>query len=205
MGLAGLSGCCLVCPASDAALLDVGFRSPEQAFRTLQTAVRADEPGLEFRCLSGGFRRAFDPPLSRLSYLEARHVMHRENRWLRTGIARALIDSVEHAHDAGGLGGSRRALIRATSFGRRIEIDLVQEDYAELWALDPDEPVLEREIAFPRHVDVQAAADGAPWVTAGVPLPAGVAAQAITELRLGREWKIDGFREVDDDERGARP
>jgi hypothetical protein len=179
-----LAAACL-CPPSDRDLLDVGFRSPEQAFRTFQTAVRADDPELEYRCFSAGFRRR--NALGQRNWRVAREDLRRSHPWLRTGIAKAKITSLQ--------AGERSARLEATCLGVRVAVDLVREDFAQLW--EGAELVLDREAPFDAWVEVQAARDGERWITGGVPLPADADGGTITELRLGREWKIDDFREVD--------
>jgi len=63
------SACCVRPPLTEE-WLDVGFREPDQAVKTFQTAVRADSSELEYRCFSAGFRERNH--ISRLTWEEAR-------------------------------------------------------------------------------------------------------------------------------------
>jgi hypothetical protein len=177
---------CCVSPPSTKDLLSVGFRTPEQAFATFQTAVRADDPGLEFRCFSADFRGRTEPPLSQLNYREFREVLRREHPFLRKGLVDARIESLERR------GG--RARLVATSHGEQLEIQLVLDDYAEVWA--GGDPVVDESIDFEERTGTQAAGDGRRWIHGSSPLPEGFDAALVTELRFGREWKIDGIATV---------
>lgn len=180
-------GC--VCPPSARDLLAVGFRSPEQTFATFQTAVRADEPTLEYRCFSAGFRARTQPPMSQFNYREIREVLRRENPLLRKGLADAQLDGpVERT--------AARARLIASSHGHRLAIELVLEDYAEIWA--GTEPLVDKAIEFSEHTGTQSAADGSRWMYARDRLPEGVDAARVTELHFGREWKIDAIETVGD-------
>jgi len=174
-----LSGC--LCPPSNKDLLAVGYRSPEQTVRTFQTGVKADDPGLEYRCLSSGFRRRNG--LSGLIWREFREELFAQNPFLRTGLAKAKIVTVDTD------GAHSRIVIG--SFGRLFELELVREDFAQLYA--GSEQVLDREAPFEQWTSVERAGDEL-WLTGGAPVPAGLDGHLITELRLGREWKIDDFR-----------
>ena len=61
--------------------MDLGYRSPEQAFQTLRAAIRGDLPRLEYRSLSSGFRQRNS--LSQLSYREFREEWYAKNPWLK--------------------------------------------------------------------------------------------------------------------------
>ena len=50
-----LCACC-VSPATPEDLVAVGFRTPEQTFKTFQTALRSELYGWEYKCLSPGFK-----------------------------------------------------------------------------------------------------------------------------------------------------
>lgn len=173
-----LAGC--LCPPSDEALLAVGFRSPEQTVRTFQTGVRADEFELEYRCLSLAFVRANS--LSKLVYLEFRDELFRQHPFLRSGLAKARVRSVETEGD--------RSRVTLESFGRTFQLELALEDFAQVWA--GGELVLDRDARFDEWTSI-AASGGERWITGGVPLPDGTDGREVTELRLGREWKIDHF------------
>ena len=193
--LAGSGSACCVAPPATEDLLAVGFRTPEQAFATFQTAVRADEPALLRRCLSADFvaRNHLSEQVFRVFWER----LLDEQPFLRKGIAdaeRPLPAEVRREH----------ARIRAESHGRKITVDLVLEDFCEAWA--GAAKVADEAAAFRERTGAQPADDGTSWAYGRMPLPAGVRPESLTELRFGREWKIDGFEvEGAESERAGKP
>jgi hypothetical protein len=166
-----------------------GYRTPEQTVHTFQTAVRADEPDLELRCFSSGFKARNN--VSRFTWREFMDELERSQPFLRKGLVDAEIDGpVERS--------ARRATLRLRSHGVAMRIDLVLEDFGELWA--GRELVLDQDLSFsdPDHSGVQAGARGERWMYGRLPLPEAVDAADVTEIRLAREWKIDGFATLGD-------
>lgn len=165
--------------------LAVGFRSPEQTFRTFQTGLRAGLPELEYLCLGAEFKRRAAGEFgsfSLLGYTEYRRELFREQPLLRLA-ATARIQSVRE------LSPERvQVLARVETWFRdqTFAVDLVREDFYELWVGDrrvADDLSDWRRIARER--------DGSLLVS--VPLPDGMALLEVGELRAGHEWKIDGF------------
>ena len=109
-------------------LLDLGYRSPAQAFHTLRAAIRGNLPRLEYRSLSADFRRRNG--LSQLSYREFREDWHAENPWMHAALSSAEI--IESELDPGG----RRATLRVGVLGQEALIVLVAEDFVQLWDFD---------------------------------------------------------------------
>lgn len=185
------AGCC-VSPPSARELLAVGFRTPEQAFETFQTAVRADDPSLLRRCLSSDFvaRNRLSEQVFRTFWAE----LQKDEPFLRKGVADAKpTDPTETARS--------KARIRAETHGRKLVVDLVLEDFCEAWA--GGEKVADEAAPFRDRTGVQPASDGTSWVFGRMPLPPGTAPERVTELRFGREWKIDAFHIEEDSP--ARP
>ncbi|MBL8858510.1 MAG: hypothetical protein JNL28_08410 [Planctomycetes bacterium] len=179
------AGCCVAPPRADE-WLAIGWRSPEAAFATFQTAIRADEPELEYRCFSQAFRERND--LSKIVWREAREELRRAHPWLRRGIADATFSEGPFVIEG-------RASGIVVSHGQRIRIDFVREDFAELWA--GDRPVSDELVRFTEHTSTQKARDGRTWFQGSIVLPAiDTDPATITEMRLGREWKIDGFESL---------
>jgi hypothetical protein len=189
LGAALLAGAGCVSPPDSAALLAVGFRTPAQTFRTFQTAVRAEEPDLQLRCFSAGF--VAENRLSKLSWREFWQQETDRQPFLRKGIADARIEGEPV------LRGERAELI-AESHGRRMRVAFALDDYAEVWA--GDDALVDEPIRFRDRVGLQKAPDGSRWIYGQVRLPSrapdGLA--PITELRFGREWKIDGIEVLDE-------
>lgn len=176
-----LSACC-VAPPKAGDLLAVGFRTPEQAFRTFQTAVRADDPGALRRCLSAGF--IAEHQLSEQVFREFWDRLEQEEPLLRRGIADGEVEEpVEIRRDM--------ARLHAVSHGRRIQVALVREDFCEAW--EGGDRRIDEAASFHDRSGVQTTPEGARWMFGRMPVPDGVATDRISELRIGREWKIDGF------------
>ena len=186
--LACLAGCWTSPPTADE-VRAIGFRTPEQAFRTFQTAVRLEppDPGLELRCFSAGFRERNGA--SQLMWREVREQLFDRNPWLRAGIAGARIGRSEPAQ--GGW------FLSVEAKGQRGAVFLVREDFAEVWA--GGERVVDDPVDWPRATGVQDAGSGDRSLYGRATLGANIDPAAVTELRLGREWKIDDFALLEDD------
>jgi hypothetical protein len=179
--------CLLVRPPEAEELLAAGFRTPEQTFRTFQLGWRGDLPDLEHRCLSRGWRER--DRISRLNYREFRAALVDQEPFLRLGIADAEPTGAPEIH-------GDRALLRAESHGRTIEVRLVLDDFVEVWS--GGERLVDEYAPFEDHTQVQAVEGGVERLWGHVQLPAGAAERRPTELRLGREWKIDGLEIVEE-------
>jgi hypothetical protein len=184
--LLAAGGCCVAPPRPDD-WLAVGWRSPTQAFGSFQTAIRADSAELEYRAFSTGFRDRHR--ISKLGWREAREKLREEYPWLRKGIADAEFKSVPVVE-------GDRAHGVIVSHGTEVAIGFVREDFAQLWegdALVSDELVVFRDATF-----VQKGGDQTPEFHGHVALPSGdETGSAITELTIGREWKIDSFEAIE--------
>ena len=182
---------CCVAPPQARDLLAVGFRTPEQAFASFQTAVRADDPGLLRRCLSADFvaRNRLSEQVFRTFWEK----LEKDEPLLRKGVADAEPKGPAEVR-------ADRARIRAKSHGKELLVELVREDFCEAFA--GDEKIVDEAAPFRERTGVQTAADGSPWIYGRMVLPPGVAAERVTELRVGREWKIDSFAVEED---GPKP
>lgn len=170
---------CLAAPrAKD--WLAVGYRTPRQTFATFQTGMRADLPDLEYRSLSGAFKRR--EGVTQLAYREFRSELFRAKPWLALA-AQAHVRSVTPLAD------DRVRLVAEVDtwfHDETFAVELVREDYYEVWI---DGQRVDDDLASWRLLAREK--DGALVVT--VPLPEGRTVREIGELRAGREWKIDGF------------
>lgn len=187
----GSSSCCLLVRPPDAReLLATGFRTPEQTFRTFQIGWRAEEPDLERRCFSRGFRER--NRVSRVNYREFRAQLVAEQPFLRLGISDAHLDGPARIE-------GDRALLRATTHGRTLELALVLDDSIEVWS--GDELLLEEPLPFREHTQIAPAQNGAEILWGNIELPADLpkseGARTITELRFSREWKIDDLQLIE--------
>ena len=188
-----VSACCVAPPRAED-LLAVGFRTPEQAFGTFQTAIRADDPGALRRCLSADF--VAEHHLSEQVFREFWERFTAENPFLRKGITDASIEPPVEVRRG-------RARLRAVSHGRRIEIAFVREDFCEAW--EGGERRIDEAAPFSERSGVQTGADGTRWMYGRMPLAEGVATDRITELRVGRVWKIDGFEMLEEKGGSGKP
>jgi hypothetical protein len=180
-----LAGCLAAPKAED--WLAVGFRTPAQTFRTFQTGLRADLPDLEYRCLSSSFKRRAareGGAFSQLVYREFRRELFRAQPWLKLA-ARARVRRIEE------LAPDRVRLVAEVEtwfHDETFELVLVREDFYELYV---GEQRVSDDLAKWR--ELVRAEQGA--LVARVPLPGGLGALELGELRVGREWKFDGFPE----------
>jgi len=174
-----LLSACLSAPGPED-WLEVGFRTPEQTFRTFQTGLRAELPDLEYRCLGTEFK--VRNGVTQLAYREFRRELFRSQPWLKLA-ATARVLRIEPR----GEGRVRLEAEVSTWFHEeRFTVNLVREEYYELWSdgqRAADDLASWRRLARER--------EGELVVT--VPLPPGRTLREIDELRAGREWKIDGF------------
>jgi len=193
LGLPVLAAC--VSAPSPGEVLATGFRTPEMTFRSFQVGVRGDLPQLEYACFSGAFRARHG--LSQLGYREVREreLKHRIAYWLGIPDAR-IVESLD-------LGPGRR-LLRAESHGRAFEVELVLEDFWQLWA--GDELLADEPLGPDDFREISSEPGRAPMVmgAAKIPYPlsqrpAAELDRTFSEFRIGSEWKIDRFRESEPD------
>jgi len=175
-----LSPGCLSGPR-DEDWLAVGFRSPEQTFRTFQTGLRAGLPDLEYRCFGADFKRLAGG-ITLLGYVEYRRELFRGRPWLKLA-AKARIRSVTELAP-----GRVRILAEVDTWfhDESFTVELVREDFYELWIGDQR---IADDLADWGRI---ARARGDSLVVT-VPLPDGRTVAELGELRAGGEWKIDGF------------
>jgi hypothetical protein len=158
--------------------LAYGFRGPEATFRSFLTALAGDQPTLEYSCLSQAFKEREGGNL--LGYLTLRDELRRKMPWLKA-MARAEIESVERP------GPDRARLVARVDWlfwDETFAVELVAEGFYEFWA-DAER----MEDGF--HPFALRAERGD--AVARVPAPEETDLNAITELRFGKEWKIDSF------------
>ena len=175
-----LPGC--VSPPTAAELLATGFRTPEQTFETFQVAVRARENGLARRCFSSAFLA--QNRLSGMTFGEFIDELEDEEPFLRKGLADAeIVGPVQYV--------GIRARLEAVSHGTRMQIEFVREGFGEVWS--GDQRTVDENLDFDEHTGIQSGADGGRWFFGQLPLPAGAPSSALSELRIGTEWKIDAL------------
>lgn len=186
LALGALAGCRLSPPTSEA-WQAVGFRTPRQTFGTFQTALRADDPHLEYRCLAQELKAR--EGLNEIAYRTFREELFRENPWLKLAAEGEVIG--ESRSDDGRC--TLVAMVSKLFVERRFKVELVREDFYELFRdgelLDDGFASFERSLAPapPGELALR------------LPLPPDADPRALSEARLGREWKIAGFAEVKDD------
>lgn len=182
--LAAALGGCRLAPPTDQAWLAVGFRTPRQTFATFQTALRADRPHLEYRCLAQELKAR--EGLNELAYRTFREDLFRENPWLKFAAEACVVS--ESRPEPG-----RAVLVAQVSklfVERTFEVELVREDFYELWS--------EGELADDGFANFtrNASSENEGELLIVLPLSPGLSVAELSEARLGREWKITGFAEV---------
>jgi hypothetical protein len=183
-----VSSCC-VAPPRPQDLLSLGYRTPEQAFSTFQTAVRADDPGLLRLCLSADFKAR--NKLSEQVMREYWDRLKKQQPFLRKGLADALPEGPAEVR-------GDRARLRAKSHGHSITLVFAREEFCEAWG--GGEKLADESAPFRKRTGMQEGAQGERWIYGRMPLPPGVAIDRVTELRFGQEWKIDDFA-MDDEKK----
>jgi len=183
-----LGGCCLlVSPPEAHELLAVGFRTPEQTLRSFQVGWRAEEPDLQRRCFSRRFVE--EHRLSKLTWRVFVEELLEEEPFLRIGIADAeLAGPIEIE--------GRRARARAVTHGRTLEFELVLDEFVEAWS--GGERLVDTYAPFEAHTTVEERGGEPRRFWGFAELPAGADAAGVSELRVGREWKIDALRVVEE-------
>ena len=192
MTLWGAPGC--LAPATAEQLVATGFRSPIQTVTSFQTFFRADLPLREYRCLSVNFRR--ENQLSATTYAEGREELLRRQPWIRLlAKAKVIGDSAM---------GEAEHWVDLDSLGRTVRVKLVREDFFETYA--GESLLADGEAEFETLVRASPADPGS-RVTVQIPLEMQVSELgSLSEVVVARQWKIDGFRELsDDDERLQGP
>jgi hypothetical protein len=187
-----VSSCC-VDPPRPRDLLSLGYRTPEQAFSTFQTAVRADDPAALRRCFSADF--VARNHLSEQVMREYWDRIQKEQPFLRKGLADAQPSGPVEVRGS-------RARMRATSHGRGITLAFAREEFCEAWG--GGEKLADESAPFRERTGVQEGNQGERWMYGRMPLPPGVATDRVTELRFGQEWKIDDFA-LDDERKPEAP
>ena len=187
---AGALSACKVMPPEPEEWLEVGFRSPEQAFRTYQAALASDMPDLEYRCLGTYFKN--EHQLNQMGYRSFREQELGRRPWLRY-LAEAEITSSRPLPD-----GLWQIEARVKYLWKVVDVSftLGREDYYELWAGD------ELWTDGPTNFDTVLSVDDTSGdLTLGVPAPEdGIEApndEGLTEVRVGREWKIQVIEQLE--------
>jgi hypothetical protein len=163
----------------------VGFRTPEQTFRTFQTALRGDLPTLEYRCLSAGFKQR--EGITGLTWREAREELLRAQPWIKH-FARARVLSLEPR------GESRAymvAEVRVWFTERRLGLGFVREESYEI--ADALGPLEGDRVAFAEALHQRGDA-----LVLELPFPAGTSVDEIADVLVARRWKIDTFESLGD-------
>jgi hypothetical protein len=184
-----LAGCRVAAPRPDQ-WLAVGFRSPEQTFATFCTAVASNQADLEYRCLGAYFKQSNG--LNQLGYRSFREKLLERWPWIRE-LANADVEASEPVED-----GVWRIQARVKFLWKvqRFEVLLQREDYYELFA--GNELVMDGATDFPAAVRVEPGQAGLEvGVPTQTPIPEPPAGEQVTEVRVGREWKIAAFQTLE--------
>ena len=171
-----LAGCFAPEPEPDD-WLAYGFRSPEETFRSYLTALAGDKPELEYTCLSQAMKEREGGNL--LAYLTFREELFFSRPWLKAAARAEVVGEPQH------LGPDRVRLdarVEWMFWDESFAVELVAEGFYEYWS--GSERVEDAYHAFELRREGAA-------VVARVPAPEDVDLAEITELRLGRDWKID--------------
>lgn len=163
------------------------FRSPEGTFHAFKTAAAGDAPDLGYRCLSSGFRQR-----NGISQLVFRELMDRFP-WYGYLSRAEVIERREVGENRVEFVCDIEVLFKTT----RVRFGFIREDFFEVYSgreeVDGDLQPFE-ELA--RSVQ----SGGIPGFEIWIEVPPGLVAGEITEIRVGREWKIDAMELASTDE-----
>lgn len=184
-------GCSLLCGPDDSPWVSISYDTPEEALASFREAIRREDPVVLAKSLSPDFKQG-----SGLSgVFEARILFERFPYLYLLGDAEP--EPIERR-------GAGLAVTRATSYGRTVEVRLVRQDY---WEVVTDDAGREREYgAFEPWGDKLTLdldeREGSAQATLRLPAvyAEGLRERDILRIGLGREWKVDGIRELLDPE-----
>ena len=182
-----------LCPPSVEDVASLGFRSPEMTFHSFQTAVRADSPLVEYRCL--GYEFCAANRISHLTWREYRDELFSDNPFLARGIADAEIVSNEHQ-------GKLHARIVAESHGHRFEVLFVREAFYQIWVgeeLIGDDLLPDQHDLVGTVIDSEPDGPGRRLVYSSTGIDESGWSEHLTEYRVAFEWKINGIQMLEED------
>jgi len=166
--------------------LAVGFRTPEQTFRTFQTGLRSDQPDLEYRSFSYRFKKANG--INQGFYREFRKELFAAHPLLRWA-ATAEIVGREELHD-----GTVRLTARLDTWlhDEVFTVDFIREDFYEIRRAGEiaDDDI----VRFEDHVAYRNES-----YLVSIPDEAGVPVEEVSEIRVGHSWLISGFPTITPD------
>ncbi|MEZ5978049.1 MAG: hypothetical protein R3F34_07520 [Planctomycetota bacterium] len=194
-GALALVASCATAPPTPEELVAIGFRSPEQTFRTFQAAVGADLIDLEYRCYASEFKKEWK--ITQGNYRVARKELFAQMPWVRR-ISRAEIRGTTY-HETGLAQIDARVSFLLQTVD--IEVYLVRDGYFEVWS--GDERLDDGSIEF--RDAIRRVSEGEQWdreerfvatIELESPVPPAIADRLdqVTELVVGQEWRIAGMR-----------
>ncbi|MEX1025530.1 MAG: hypothetical protein WD226_10695 [Planctomycetota bacterium] len=183
-----VSGCVSIPQPEPADWLATGFRTPEQTFRTFQTAFAGDQASLEYRCFSREFKRRLDPNFTELAYREYRAGLLADQPATKYLAIAELLERSELTD------GRVRLVARVDVlwFEEYFEIILVQESFRRVQA--GDAVLLAEDIPNIGAVTEVDADSGSIWVW--LPGIEGIEPAEFSEILVATDWKIDAFRQL---------
>jgi len=169
--------------------MSVGFETPAQTLRTFQTGLRGNEPNLEYDSFSAGFRARFE--LSEIAYRELRDRddVFGAYPFLRKFVELEIVgERVEGPRE-------RTLVVRLSALlaKRYVEVRFVRDDY---YSVRSNEHVLADDYAA---FGTMLASDGDRLVVV-LPTELLIDPLEVTKVVVGQDWKIDGFRELTEEE-----
>ena len=167
---------------------DARLDTPLHTLEAFQTYLRGDLIDGEFRCLSRGFKQAFQPPLSFFTYAEARERLAHEEPWFKLFASAEVV-----AEEAVGEGRHRITIEVA---GRTWRVNLVREDFFRIW-WGPD---LEEGGSAPLEEMARVLPDAGGGTQLVISLPVrepDKSPQQLTSATVERLWKIDSVEPLD--------
>jgi hypothetical protein len=183
----GLCMSCISAPTPEE-LLATGFRSPSQAFGTLQTAIAGDHIDMGYRCFTDSFKASNG--MDNMVWQAAWTQMLQKTPSMRHLSEAEIVDKRELAPNRVEL------IVELDSMfvNVRARVILVREDFFE--AYRGEEVYFDGFRSFDDFLFVQeeTPSDLVTFIT----VPEGKAKDEITEIRIGQDWHIDSFEVLDE-------
>ncbi|MFT5286041.1 MAG: hypothetical protein ACI8TQ_002209 [Planctomycetota bacterium] len=184
--VAGLGMSCIAAPLpSD--WLDAGnapFRTPEGTFNAFKTAAAGNAADLGYRCLSSEFRRRNG--MGQLAFRELRDRFP----WFKYLSRAKVLEETQIGEDQIEYLCEIEVLFKTI----QVRFGFLREDYFDVFS---GAETIGGEVQPFDKLTKRVEARGVPWVEIHIPVPGGRKFDDITEIRVGREWKIDAIEMIE--------
>ena len=160
------------------------FRTPAGTFKAFKTAAAGDAADLGYRCLSSEFRRRNG--MGQLAFRELRDRFP----WFKYLSRAKVIEETQISENQIEYLCDIEVLFKTV----QVRFGFLREDYFDVFS---GAETIGGEVQPFDKLSRQVESRGLPWVEIHIPVPGGYKFADITEIRVGREWKIDSIEMID--------